>query len=170
MSRVDSLRGGSEQTIVEADGIVHSGDHDEDFADLAGVAAGERLSDPRGSGSSSSFRTTSFQESQNLQNAADHDQHDLIHWIRHGSFPAGSALVERVSILERDDPDPYPPSGIDPAMPAWLSQCKNLYLDIGSNIGVQVRKLFQSELYTKNPVEKLFQDAFGRGEHMCWSG
>ena len=42
-----------------------------------------------------------------------------------------------------------------------IRECRHLYLDIGSNIGVQVRKLFQPTLYPSAPVLKLFDTHFG---------
>ena len=36
-----------------------------------------------------------------------------------------------------------------------------MYLDIGSNVGVQVRKLYEPELYPGSSVFKIFDNAFG---------
>ena len=41
------------------------------------------------------------------------------------------------------------------------SHCKHFYLDIGSNIGVQVRKLFEPSRYPDAPVLPLFDTYFG---------
>jgi len=49
----------------------------------------------------------------------------------------------------------------DYAHPAWLRSCALIYLDVGSNIGVQVRKLFEPERYPGAPVLKLFNSTFG---------
>ena len=39
--------------------------------------------------------------------------------------------------------------------------CSHLYLDVGSNIGVQIRKLFEPHKYLDAPVEKVFERSFG---------
>ena len=41
------------------------------------------------------------------------------------------------------------------------SRCPHVYLDVGSNIGVQIRKLYQPELYPRSPVLRLFRANFG---------
>ena len=43
-----------------------------------------------------------------------------------------------------------------------LDGCRHVYLDVGSNIGVQVRKLYQPELYPGAVVLPVFKEAFGR--------
>jgi len=45
--------------------------------------------------------------------------------------------------------------------PKWLRSCAMIYLDVGSNIGVQVRKLFEPERYPGAPALKLFDATFG---------
>jgi len=42
-----------------------------------------------------------------------------------------------------------------------LDGCYHVYLDVGSNVGVQVRKLYQPELYPDAPVNGLFKETFG---------
>ena len=39
--------------------------------------------------------------------------------------------------------------------------CGHVYLDIGSNRGVQVRKLFEPQRYPGAPVLQLFEQLFG---------
>jgi len=39
--------------------------------------------------------------------------------------------------------------------------CEHLYLDVGSNIGVQIRKLFEPHKYPGAPVHSLFDASFG---------
>ena len=39
--------------------------------------------------------------------------------------------------------------------------CYHVYLDIGSNIGVQVRKLYQPELYPGAEISNVFNEHFG---------
>ena len=43
-----------------------------------------------------------------------------------------------------------------------LDGCYHVYLDVGSNIGVQVRKLYQPGFYPGAGVLKVFQEAFGK--------
>lgn len=45
--------------------------------------------------------------------------------------------------------------------PSWLSQCKSVYLDVGSNIGVQVMKLFEPEWFPGADILGLFEEKFG---------
>ena len=45
--------------------------------------------------------------------------------------------------------------------PNLLDGCYHVYLDVGSNIGVQVRKLFQPAEYPGAAAIKVFQEAFG---------
>jgi len=45
--------------------------------------------------------------------------------------------------------------------PPWLHKCAVIYLDVGSNIGVQIRKLFEPERYPGAPVLDLFDNIFG---------
>jgi len=42
--------------------------------------------------------------------------------------------------------------------------CTKVYLDVGSNIGVQVRKLFQPELYKEAPILPIFDIFFGSSD------
>jgi len=49
--------------------------------------------------------------------------------------------------------------------PAWVQNCKAIYLDIGSNIGVQVRKLYEPEKYPGATVLPLFAGQFGAPAH-----
>lgn len=41
--------------------------------------------------------------------------------------------------------------------------CQHVYVDMGSNVGHQIRKLYQPELYLGNPTEEIFQRFFGQG-------
>jgi len=47
-----------------------------------------------------------------------------------------------------------------------LDGCLNVYLDMGSNIGVQVRKLFQPRLYPKAPILAVFNKYFGKDRNL----
>jgi len=44
---------------------------------------------------------------------------------------------------------------------SWLDGCRLLYLDVGTNRGVQIRKLFEPHLYPGAPVLKVFDEMFG---------
>jgi len=49
----------------------------------------------------------------------------------------------------------------DYAHPAWLSSCKQVFLDLGSNKGVNVRKLYEPEKYAGAKLLPEFEKAFG---------
>ena len=55
-----------------------------------------------------------------------------------------------------------------------LDGCYHVYIDVGSNIGVQIRKLFEPHLYPRAKVRKIFQHFFGdvelRSEGVCAVG
>jgi len=55
-----------------------------------------------------------------------------------------------------------------------LDGCYHVYLDVGSNVGVQVRKLFQPSLYPKAPILPMFDKTFGplkdRKDKICAVG
>lgn len=42
-----------------------------------------------------------------------------------------------------------------------LDGCRYVYLDVGSNVGVQIRKLFEPELYPLAEVRPVFEEHFG---------
>jgi len=42
-----------------------------------------------------------------------------------------------------------------------LDGCYHVYLDVGSNIGVQIRKLFEPEKYPKGGIHSIFDKYFG---------
>ena len=43
--------------------------------------------------------------------------------------------------------------------------CTKVYLDVGSNIGVQVRKLFEPSKFPRAPVHRYFDQYFGQDRH-----
>ena len=43
----------------------------------------------------------------------------------------------------------------------FLDGCHHVYLDVGSNIGVQIRKLFEPERYPDAPIHSYFNQNFG---------
>ena len=55
-----------------------------------------------------------------------------------------------------------------------LDGCFHVYIDVGSNIGIQVRKLYESHLYPKAKVKQIFEHFFGspdrRNETVCAIG
>ena len=40
-------------------------------------------------------------------------------------------------------------------------RCRHVYLDLGTNIGMQIRKLYQPELYPQSPMLPFFDRYFG---------
>ena len=46
-----------------------------------------------------------------------------------------------------------------------LDGCYHIYLDVGSNIGIQVRKLFEPERYPEGKVLPIFDKVFGNIDH-----
>lgn len=53
-----------------------------------------------------------------------------------------------------------------------MSGCTHLYLDVGTNIGVQIRKLYEPSHYAGAPVLPFFREAFGEPPwcHVCTIG
>lgn len=49
--------------------------------------------------------------------------------------------------------------------PDWLGDCDSIYLDIGTNIGVQIRKLFEPHKYPGASVLPIFNNSFGEAKH-----
>ena len=52
-------------------------------------------------------------------------------------------------------------------VPKWLPECRHIYMDLGSNIGVQIKKLFEPEKYpiikdTQARVMELYTQEFGK--------
>ncbi|XP_059086072.1 uncharacterized protein LOC131882819 [Tigriopus californicus] len=60
----------------------------------------------------------------------------------------------RQSEIRVDDARPHQSRNI-------LDGCRYVYLDVGSNVGIQVRKLFEPDLYPDALVHKVFNEAFG---------
>ncbi len=46
---------------------------------------------------------------------------------------------------------------------AWLQGCKYVYLDVGSNRGIQIRKMFEPQLYPDAPILPLMRRVLGPG-------
>lgn len=51
------------------------------------------------------------------------------------------------------------------ALPSWASHCTAIYLDLGSSIGVQIRKMFEPAKYAGATVIPLFDQYFGPEVH-----
>lgn len=45
--------------------------------------------------------------------------------------------------------------------PKWLKDCKRIFLDLGANIGVNVRKMYEPKKYLGDKLEPYFQRHFG---------
>ena len=45
---------------------------------------------------------------------------------------------------------------------SWFDGCESVYLDGGSNMGVQIRKIFEPELYPGDPVLPIYDQLFGQ--------
>ena len=43
----------------------------------------------------------------------------------------------------------------------FLDGCHHVYLDVGSNIGVQVQKLYEPKKYPEAPIHSIFNESFG---------
>ena len=52
-------------------------------------------------------------------------------------------------------------------IPPWLPECEDIYMDLGSNIGVMVRKLFEPERYPGSKITNLFYKTFN---HLARTG
>ena len=48
---------------------------------------------------------------------------------------------------------------------SMLDGCYHVYLDVGSNIGIQVRKLFEPERYPKAKILSIYDEVFGNIDH-----
>jgi hypothetical protein len=57
----------------------------------------------------------------------------------------------------------YGPSGVE-LRPEMFQGCKHIFIDVGSNRGVHVRKLFEPHLYPNSPYLELFDKGFGPPE------
>ena len=51
-----------------------------------------------------------------------------------------------------------------------LDGCRYVYLDVGSNIGIQIRKLFEPAKYPEASVHKIFDEYFGNLSHRNRAG
>ena len=51
-----------------------------------------------------------------------------------------------------------------------LDGCRFVYLDVGTNIGIQIRKLFEPDLYPNAKIHKIFNKYFGKINTRLHSG
>lgn len=63
--------------------------------------------------------------------------------------------------------DTSPDASFDYGHPSWLAACKSIFLDLGSNIGVQVRKLYEPKLYPEADLLPIFEEIFGSPLSRC---
>jgi len=47
-------------------------------------------------------------------------------------------------------------------MREWLHDCRYIYLDVGSNRGIQVRKIFEPDKYPNAAVLPVYREVFGK--------
>lgn len=53
----------------------------------------------------------------------------------------------------------------------FIFNCDHIYFDIGTNVGVQIRKLYEPELYPDAGVLKIFDASFGKSrQNVCAIG
>jgi len=80
-------------------------------------------------------------------------------WERHPL--ATSVSEEELNLLQLGTKAEAPQ---DYGHPDWLRSCTAIYLDVGSNIGVQVRKLFEPAKYPDAAILPTFTRLFGEPE------
>lgn len=68
----------------------------------------------------------------------------------------GAAMIEKPA-----EPAAIADNAITYEHPDWLSSCKQVFLDLGSNLGVNVRKLFEPEKYAGAKLLPELEKAFG---------
>lgn len=95
-----------------------------------------------------------------------------LYWDRAPGFGFGAKSNEKDASPKRDPKrkevkDDVPPAPVNP-----LDGCRHLYLDVGTNIGVQIRKVFEGEsLYPESPVFPVLQKHFTvPREELCGQG
>ena len=65
-------------------------------------------------------------------------------------FSSGCAVVDKYKILGEQSDDNH-----------FLDGCRHVYLDMGTNTGVQIRKLYQPHLFPNASVLPIFDKFFG---------
>jgi len=116
-----------------------------------------RVSGPVLSGSKEPSETTGDPDKQEILPGPP-DLHNMS-----GRMPAPVALLLAMSPVFTASLrlKPVSRSPRDFQHPSWLSRCKSVYLDVGSNIGVQVMKLFEPERFPGADILGLFEEKFG---------
>ena len=66
-----------------------------------------------------------------------------------------SQLNTRKSKLQTQVPDAYG------SLPKWIPNCRKIFLDLGANIGVTVKKLFEPNRYPESTTLPYFRKTFG---------
>lgn len=89
-------------------------------------------------------------------------------FVRH---PSKSAVPSAIALLSNSFTgdvglEPIKPKKYPLGLDFDLSACKYLYLDVGSNIGVQVRKLFEPSLYADAPMTQYLAKEFPESNNM----
>jgi len=51
---------------------------------------------------------------------------------------------------------------ISPGFDSWFDDCLFVYLDVGSNTGIQIRKVYEPELYPNDPAIQVYDRLFRR--------
>ena len=69
-------------------------------------------------------------------------------------FYASKWIVNYVTVNDDDDDDESP----------LEDKCDFIYLDVGTNVGIEIRKLFEPHLYNKSDVLEVFDTYFGAYE------
>ena len=77
--------------------------------------------------------------------------------------PRGFENREFLSAKDFERENHYIPTELDAVIGSIneLDGCFHIYLDVGSNVGIQVRKLFEPELYPDAPILPVFESYFG---------
>ena len=75
-------------------------------------------------------------------------------------------LKQNGTVTEVQEPEVQGPEIDLHEIPKWLPQCRDIYMDLGSNIGVQIKKLFEPEKYpikekSQERVLQLYSQEFG---------
>lgn len=81
-----------------------------------------------------------------------------------GSPTCGLELAQLRAIKKHNKVDKVSASTPDYGHPEWINSCKSIFLDLGSNIGVNVRKLYEPEKYPGAKLLPELQKAFGTPE------
>jgi FkbM family methyltransferase len=59
------------------------------------------------------------------------------------------------------NPSDAPPAAQDYGHPAWLSECKRVFVDLGCNNGVNIRKLYEPKKFDSASILSVFDEEMG---------